>query len=65
MAQIVEKWHQHCRCKHGCPTSATLIRWTCSCVTVEIHNNRDRGSDCTNFTAMKRYCSKSGWPDGH
>lgn len=65
MAKMLERSEQRCRCKHGCPTSATLQRWSCGCRTVEIHNDRERGSDCTNFSAMKQYCGKSGWPDNH
>jgi len=45
MARLEERREQKCRCKHGCPTSATLKQWSCGCRTVEIHNNCTPGPD--------------------
>lgn len=64
MASIVSEREESCRCKHGCVTAARIIKWSCGCVKVEIHNDSPRGRDCTNFSAMRRQCGKSGHPGG-
>ena len=61
-ATVEEKWTEHCECKHGCPTSATITRWSCGCVTVKIHHDSTPGYDCTDFSGMEESCGKSGYP---
>lgn len=65
MARIVRQHDQDCGCVHGCETSATITEWDCSCVTVEIHNNRNPGRDCTDFSGMRERCGQVGDPEEH
>jgi hypothetical protein len=62
MATIDRHYTQHCRCRHGCPTYAEIREWSCGCVEVDIHRDRTAGSDCTNFSSMRRRCGKPGRP---
>jgi hypothetical protein len=62
MAHIVDRWKEHCRCKHGCPTYAEITKWSCGCVEVEIFRDQSSGWDCTDFSGMRRRCGKPGPP---
>ena len=62
MANVVDRRRQDCRCKHGCPTHAIITKYECGCVDVEIFNDSTRGSDCSNFSGMRRRCGKDGRP---
>lgn len=53
---------EHCRCTHGCATSAIITGYSCGCRTVEIENDRFAGSDCTDFSAMRARCAAVGDP---
>ena len=62
MARLIEQWREHCRCRHGCPTSATIRKWDCGCVQVFVHDDRRRGYDCTDFSRLRRHCGRRGDP---
>lgn len=62
MATITDERHEHCRCSHGCGTSAFIREWSCGCVQVSIINDESAGYDCTDFSGMRYHCGKSGDP---
>ncbi len=65
MANIISSETLNCKCGK-CPTYAKIIRWDCGCVQVEIYNDRNPCSTCTNFSAMRKHCGRSGSPtQGH
>jgi len=62
MASVERRFREHCRCKHGCPTYADVVKWSCGCVEVAIHRDRAAGRDCTQFSEMRKRCGRPGKP---
>ena len=62
MANIENRWTEQCSCTHGCPTYARITEWSCGCVEVDIHRDQRAGSDCSDFSSMRRRCGKPGAP---
>lgn len=65
MARAYSERTQNCRCTHGCGTSATITRWSCGCVEVDIHNDQSPGGDCSDFSGMRYFCGDSGSLSSH
>ena len=63
MARVRRKYLKECGCRR-CGTSATMIEYECGCVLVDIHNDRARCDECTNFSGM-RYRCRPGDPRDH
>jgi len=62
MATIARQYTEHCKCQHGCRTWAKITEWTCGCVDVDLRRDQQPGSDCTDFSGMRRRCGKPGRP---
>ena len=64
MANIKSSYKEDCGCGR-CSTWAEITEYDCDCVKVEIFNDSDPCDECTNFSAKREYCNKSGNPDNH
>ena len=64
MAHITDTETKSCRC-NDCDTSAKITTWSCGCVEVDICNNSDPCSDCSNFSDLRERCGDSGSFDSH
>ena len=64
MARVTDRKTEDCRCNQ-CGTYAKITEWSCGCVEVDIHNNSDPCSDCTDFSGMRNDCGQSGSSDDH
>lgn len=64
MAYIKNEYTEDCAC-NDCNTWATITEYSCGCVTVEIHRDREPCDRCTDFSGKKEYCDESGHPSGH
>lgn len=64
MAHIESQREKGCACG-SCPTSATVTKYSCGCVTVEIHDETDPCDDCSNLSGLAEECGQSGDPENH
>lgn len=64
MANITDQYDKDCGCKK-CSTWATCRKYSCGCVTVEIHEDSKRCDECTDFSGKKKYCGQPGHPKNH
>jgi len=61
MAYIVSTKEKDCECSSGnCPTSATITKFSCGCVRVDVHNDTDPCPDCSRLSDMEENCSEGG-----
>lgn len=64
MARETANYDKDCGCGR-CSTWASFTEYSCGCVRVEIHDDRDPCDECTDFSGKREHCGQGGHPDDH
>jgi hypothetical protein len=62
MAHLQSNEIVRCICSPSCSTKARIKHWDCGCMEVDIINDSNACSDCTDFSGMESHCGESGYP---
>ena len=55
--EVEVEYNEDCGCRR-CSTWATITKFECGCVDVDIHNDTDPCDECTDFSGMNNTCSE-------